>query len=940
MVTPEIIITPENTETLPAPSETEIPNIIEITAENTEVATEAITTDVVTVLYFRDFFGDADLPEWTFGAGWAFVPTIPNDQALQVFNNSSPATYILQDFFNVDAEIRTFVQHGAVQLTVRESVSGRYTATLEPSGQISLSRAGMVVMSQTIPNFNAFVWHQVRLSAQNQMVRVFVDNLQVLVFNDPNLLPMGKVSFNGVFYPMGDATPSLPQNTIQVDEFSIFVPSSEIGVLQTPVPLVTSEALPNATPTFSSDMNFMPFMPEEPAMMAFSAPTFFCENVDPVKIVAAGDVSGLKAALYDAQSCPDTEFFIYVRMSDDPNSTNTFLLDTVGNFGLYIQGNVTLLANGATFSPSAIEGDRYPLFLVDANASIRIHHAILKNAYNSPSTTRSSYGGAINNLGYLYLFDSQFINNVGTQGGGAIMNRGNLSVERTAFVGNSAGGGGAIQNDSSGQLSITCSTFKDNRGNYAAALLNGIVSNDDGRVTVKYSKFQGNATNLGNPSNIVNLQSGNEYEYEVIADNNYWVGEMAVGADIRVDNPLATDPTIVNPTTGQYDYSDCIPRKPRIVPDEAVAFHVYADKFGLPMPFDRLPYNIIQPGQPDDPLGILNGKNFTTQGFGVTKFASENKIYSLTFGIHSGIDYGGKTWDDRVIVSLCDGVIIPGNGFLDNGTPSGGSAQPGRGVSIRCFMDTLAENRADTDGDGLPNLSNIVVTYNHLLWGTVGQPPPHKISCDLISNFTICEEDYDLPKIGDVVVAGEPIGQTGGGGAEYFDHLHLSVFFAKGFARANLNENAFYLNPMLMYTENISKQHFFQPYFPSKESDEVLGILVGEITRWSAGGFNSIPNGKVESNNFWEVQEASTPGPSHVEWPYDNYPLVPANSPNSITDISEFLVTRYSQFPYQTVNCNLSLDEIRTPIRTIATCDLSDLTDETPYSPPIIHGDN
>jgi hypothetical protein len=87
------------------------------------------------------------------------------------------------------------------------------------------------------------------------------------------------------------------------------------------------------------------------------------------------------------------------------------------------------------------------LFLIDANASIRIHHAILKNAYNSGSPTRSGYGGAIFNSGYLYLFDSQFINNVGTQGGGAIMNRGNLTVERTAFVGNRAGGGGAIQND-------------------------------------------------------------------------------------------------------------------------------------------------------------------------------------------------------------------------------------------------------------------------------------------------------------------------------------------------------------------------------------------------------------------------------------------------------------------------------------------------------------
>jgi hypothetical protein len=57
MVTPEMVITPENTETLPVPSDTEI---IEITAENTEVATAQITplgseTPIFNTVYTENF---------------------------------------------------------------------------------------------------------------------------------------------------------------------------------------------------------------------------------------------------------------------------------------------------------------------------------------------------------------------------------------------------------------------------------------------------------------------------------------------------------------------------------------------------------------------------------------------------------------------------------------------------------------------------------------------------------------------------------------------------------------------------------------------------------------------------------------------------------------------------------------------------------------------
>ena len=389
---------------------------------------------------------------------------------------------------------------------------------------------------------------------------------------------------------------------------------------------------------------------------------------------------------------------------------------------------------------------------------------------------------------------------------------------------------------------------------------------------------------------------------------------------------------------------------PRYVSTEAAQFHSYAQLLGLPMPFDLLAYNVVQPGQrtqiingqevnTDDPLGWFAIRPpYAVQGFGSSMFAYNHRsLYAKTFAIHSGVDYGNEgVWIQRVVVSLCDGVVIDGN------MPTGGSAQPGRGVSVRCFMDSLGSGRSDTDYDGLPNLSNIVVTYNHFLTGVT------TIQCNLVSNYTTCTGSYTYPQIGEVVYSGTPLGQTGGD--PDFDHLHLSVFFARGFARETLKENAFYLNPIILYTDTVVNQHVFQRYFPVQlpAAEDKLGINAGELTSWSAGGLNSIPYGDMKATpenmatptnkSFWDVQNSLTPPPNDVQWPIDNYPLIPSNNPVVITDLIEFLVVRYTNSPYQPVNCILTpVDVVSIPQRITTICDLSDLFDETPYVPAIPH---
>src|SRR5690606_15624043 len=154
--------------------------------------------------------------------------------------------------------------------------------------------------------------------------------------------------------------------------------------------------------------------------------------------------------------------------------------------------------------------------------------------------------------------------------------------------------------------------------------------------------------------------------------NNVWLTDNGPFSSILDD-----DPTIAPYT----DYPQCQPRLPRLVSEEAVPFHVYAEEFGRPMPFDRLPYNVVQTGQStveispgvtvnaNDPLGwfrdTITPQQTTqyVQGFGPTSWAYgsylKDNLYKLTFATHSGLDYGAldSPFILRVIVSVCDGLI-------------------------------------------------------------------------------------------------------------------------------------------------------------------------------------------------------------------------------------------------------------------------------------------
>ena len=138
--------------------------------------------------------------------------------------------------------------------------------------------------------------------------------------------------------------------------------------------------------------------------------------------------------------------------------------------------------------------DTYRIFYVISTGNFTINQVTLQNGNGTP-------GGAIYNLGALYVSNSTFANNVAT-GGGAIYNYydnlsgfGTATISNSTFSGNNGGSaGGAINNTGDGgTVRVTNSTFSENVSD-----LGGAIYVNRGQVTATNNTFSGNsAATLG-----------------------------------------------------------------------------------------------------------------------------------------------------------------------------------------------------------------------------------------------------------------------------------------------------------------------------------------------------------------------------------------------------------------------------------------------------------
>ncbi len=128
------------------------------------------------------------------------------------------------------------------------------------------------------------------------------------------------------------------------------------------------------------------------------------------------------------------------------------------------------------------------IFYIGPELNVLIQNLILTNGHNS-------FGGAIYNKGTLTVENCTFIKNMASQAGGAIINwYGTLNVTNCTFTGNNGSSnldGGAIAN--SGNCTVNDCTFSDNKANNGGAIYNYL-----GNLSVNSSTFSNNnATNNG-----------------------------------------------------------------------------------------------------------------------------------------------------------------------------------------------------------------------------------------------------------------------------------------------------------------------------------------------------------------------------------------------------------------------------------------------------------
>lgn len=585
-------------------------------------------------LLFSDNFDTGELYLWTLGAGWSLVPS-EGGLALQVINSDEPVTFVHSNIGDAAVQARFLMSSGMARLSLRQSEVGSYTVLMDAMGNIALYRSSQLLGAATVTSVVPGQWRTLRLSAIKNIVRVAVDGIEVIAVQDVTPLPPGTFSFAGV----------ASENGLLVDDLTSWTLTPEIWA----VPLSQSQPdfVITATPN-AYELHGLQIVPSFDAL-ADTGITIF-------KYVS--DTAGLRAVVQKARVDPYNTYVINLAPGrytftdvDDAYSalwvgmgdvivvgSNSYWLG-LPPFNAGLPDSQKVIIEHASGIP-----DHMDLFHISSGGSLRLYNVIIRNG----GGTDRWGGGGIVNWGDLSIYNSVIEDNQANMYGGAIFNNpvGNITAINTVFRNNLTRNGtlgGAISSRSSEQLNFSCVTFQDNLGGAIFREAN------PGSIIVNNSNFINNIATSGYGA----FHNRATAAPTIDARQNWWGADSnpstiqgtpnAVSSGVDYSNRRSTE-AVLNCTVPPLPSP--LPAPPRDVPADApevATFHSHAAQFGLPMPFNSLPYvlegNPVG-GQPDDPLGWKPGRQpqepveyplIRVQGFGPSAYA-----YSQAYDVDSG----------------------------------------------------------------------------------------------------------------------------------------------------------------------------------------------------------------------------------------------------------------------------------------------------------------
>lgn len=163
---------------------------------------------------------------------------------------------------------------------------------------------------------------------------------------------------------------------------------------------------------------------------------------------------------------------------------------TYTEHGIKINKNITII--GSNSKNTIINCENKHLFTISENTKVTLKTFSIKNAYDAN-------GGAIYNKGTLSLEGMRFYSNK-AKNGGAIYNKGILTVYKTSFANNYASYGGAIYNLN--YLKMSKSTFNKNEASQV-----GSAITSTGKIDIDNCNF------TSNKNSAIFLNKANKYNY-------------------------------------------------------------------------------------------------------------------------------------------------------------------------------------------------------------------------------------------------------------------------------------------------------------------------------------------------------------------------------------------------------------------------------------------